>query len=219
MTLVEIVVVIFVIAILMAVFMPRNNGAYKKAKKISCANNLKQLGLAYKIWAGDHNDKYLMFVSVTNGGTMELMDMPDTWKVFQVMSNELSTPKILACPEQIPYDKAATNWGEDLKNHLSYFVSLDATDDKPSFLLSGDDNFQLNQSPVKTGFANLPTNSPVEWDTTRHANETRRGWFIKTKIGSGNLLLCDGSVQSTSNSTLTNTLNQTSLATNRIFIP
>src|ERR1043165_7756257 len=90
MTLIEAVVVIFVIAFLVMMFLPALLSPRHGAKRINCASNLKQLGLAYKIWAGDNNDKYPMEVSVTNGGTMELLNTADAWQTFQVMSNELS---------------------------------------------------------------------------------------------------------------------------------
>jgi hypothetical protein len=184
-----------------------------------CTNNLKQTGLAYKIWAGDNHDKYPMEISVTNGGAMELMTTPDAWKVFQVMSNELSTPKVIYCPEDSLHGSAATNWGDDLKNKISYFIGVDANDALPSAILSGDGNFLLNDAPANYGFVNVISNATLAWDTTRHGGETKQGWFTKVKTGTGNIGLADGSVQSLSQSGLTNQLHQTGFVTNRFFIP
>jgi hypothetical protein len=65
-------------------------------------NNMKQIGLAFQVWASDHQDGYPWAVSVTNGGTMELAiagaDNIDPNPIhFQVLSNELVTPRILVC--------------------------------------------------------------------------------------------------------------------------
>ena len=56
-TLVELLVVIAVIAILMAMLMPALSRAREAAKRISCANNLKELTLAWMMYADDNDDK------------------------------------------------------------------------------------------------------------------------------------------------------------------
>ena len=150
---------------------------------------------------------------------MELMNTPDAWKFFQVMSNELSTPKALFCPDDASHSGAATNFGDDLKNKISYYVGLDANGYNVNSFLSGDGNFLLNRSPANYGFVNVATNDSLAWDTSRHVFATKQGWFFKTKTSWGNISLADGSVQEVNNSMLTNLLHQTGLATNRLAIP
>lgn len=61
--------------------------AQQRAERIQCVNNLKQLGLAMRVWAQDNGEKYSTSLVV--------------------MSNELSTAKILICPS----DKARQAYG------------------------------------------------------------------------------------------------------------
>ena len=205
-TLVEVLVVIAVLAILAMIFLPAPIHSGKSPQKIQCVSNLKQLGMAYLVWSGDHANVFPMLTSVTNGGTMELADGVNVWKTFQVMSNELGTPRLLYCPTDSERDGYATNFCDGLKTRISYFVGLDADPRSPQCLTSGDDNFEIGGVPVKSGLLEFSTNTPISWTTARHNH-------------SGNILLGDGSVQSTTSSSLRISLQETGLATNRLAIP
>jgi prepilin-type N-terminal cleavage/methylation domain-containing protein len=209
-TLVEILVVVFILAILVAMILPYLARA-KTRSGISCVNNLKQIGLAYRIWAGDNGDKFPMDVSVTNGGTMEIFAKGSQFQNFVflnylAMTNELSTPKILTCPAD-PNVIVATNFSTSFSaKNISYFVGLDADETNPQTLLSGDDNFEIGGAPVQSGLLEFSLNSPIAWSATRH------------KLN-GNLLLSDGSVQQTSQNGLREIVASSHSATNRILIP
>jgi len=53
-TLLEFLVVVAVLVVLFAMFIPDHH-VRQKAEQINCLNNLKQTGLAYRIWAEDNS--------------------------------------------------------------------------------------------------------------------------------------------------------------------
>jgi hypothetical protein len=87
-----------------------------EAQSVGCVNNLKQIGLAARIWANDHNDVF----------------PPD----FISMKDELGTPKILFCPT----DAAAihvTEWSQLNPSSISYrFLNPNGNVSDPSKLLT-----------------------------------------------------------------------------------
>jgi hypothetical protein len=92
---------------------------------ITCVNNLKQIGLSLKIWAGDNNDQMPFNASTNAGGTMEFCAVDkdgfdrNSYLHFQVMSNELSTPLILICPQD-PVKKVATDFASLQASNVTY---------------------------------------------------------------------------------------------------
>jgi len=207
-TLVEVLVVIFVVGVFALMFLPSGNynSVYRKAKRIECVNNLKEISLACQIWERDHGGNYPMDVSMTNGGAMELARTGDAAIIFQVMSNELSTPKILLCPADEDHS-LATNFlvGFSAKN-ISYFANPDASPTNTQSLLSGDDNFEIGGVPVKSGRLECSTNSLIRWSGTRH------------KLN-GNIGLTDGSVYMLNISGLQQAFKNSGSSANRILIP
>jgi prepilin-type N-terminal cleavage/methylation domain-containing protein len=128
-TLIELLVVIAIIAILAALLLPALAAAKKKAQRIQCLNNLKEICVAFRLWEGDNNNMLPMAVTMLNGGARDAIGSKATqlnqmqnfnpaggiihgvFSMFFVMSNELNTPKILYCPSE--YQTArnqATSW-------------------------------------------------------------------------------------------------------------
>jgi len=97
-TLIEVLVVIVgVAAILLWLTLPSRPRAGAKAVRINCVNNLKQAGLAFRVWEGDNNDHFPMKGITNRLGEMERANLTNMFRNFQVMFNELINPKVLIC--------------------------------------------------------------------------------------------------------------------------
>ena len=193
MTLTEVLVVVMVIAVLVVMMLPTLSDHHHTSPRIYCVSNLKQIGIAFKIWESDHNDKYPTQLGSADGGVMELAATGNVAAVLQVMSNELPVTKILICPSDIDH-RVAKNWTTDFGNkNISYFIGLDAADKYTNSILTGDSNLEIGGGPVKSGVLGLSSNTPTAWTGKRH-------------LFQGNIGLSDDSVYMLRNFELTNAI-------------
>ncbi len=149
-----------------------------------------------------------MHFGVTNYSMTQLIGSGKAYLLWQSMSNEISNPLILLCPEDKEHSRA-TNFDVGLSDaNISYFFNLDVSDDSdPQLILAGDDNLAANGKSVHNGILSLSTNDSVAWTDERHHSHK------------GNILLADGSVQITTSAFLQQLLHQTGTTTNRLVIP
>ena len=136
-TLIELLVVIAIIAILAAMLLPSLGAAKEKAKKISCANNMRQLGVAMLIYAGENRDFYPEAANPNQTGKVadaatagsDLWDLPNAI-AWDIANNAGNRKDVFFCASS--YASKAN--GNNSINYWWNFNSADTT----TYLTEGD---------------------------------------------------------------------------------
>lgn len=201
-TLIEALVVLAVIALLLGMLLPALRPPRVRVKAINCVNNLKQVGIAFRIFATDHHDLFPQRLSTNAGGTLELD--ADIAAHFRALSNELAIPKMLACP--LDSRPSARDFGAFAASNVSYFLGMEADEMQPQMILSGDDHLTTNGVRIKSGWLLPQTNLLVGYGSDRHA-------------GCGYVVMSDGSAMQLSPARLEGMLRSSPNFTNRFLLP
>jgi len=104
-TLIELLVVIAIIAILAAILFPVFARAREKARQTSCLNNVKQLNLAFAMYAQDYDE---VLVPLANGWY--------TYRWYDLIQPYIKNAQVLRCPSkasQMGYGLSFYNIAED----------------------------------------------------------------------------------------------------------
>ena len=181
--------------------------AQRRAQRISCASNLRQIGLGLRLFANDHGDKFPWMISTNLGGSLESTNSPLVFRHFLAASNELVSTRILSCP----LDSSRTRQDDYAKlsnSNLSYFVALDAypsaTNSAPS-ILSWDRNI-LGGTVINSTLRSVRKSDHLSWSKEIHRQ-------------AGNVALTDGSILQVDDSGLNKTVAAMTNAYLRLAIP
>jgi len=196
-TLIEVAVIVAILAVLALLFLPSLDRAKRKSQRITCANNLKQIGIATRLFATRSGDRSPMSVQTnldSEVGQFPGSVGPSNWvrdprHFYQAAAHESATPRVVVCPAD-PRAALETTGGASTApprplsvpwEKSSYFVSADGEESRPQTLLAGDRNVTLDGQPVPPGWVLFSSKQALGWTDEMHRRM-------------GNVLLSDGSV-------------------------
>lgn len=170
-TLIELLVVISIIGILAGLLLPALKEAQERARQIHCLNNSKQIMLAFKQYAMDHDDAFPMLSNNTAKSS----------EVFMMVSNYISVSEIYNCRS----DKKTRPIPPNLTSENNSYACT---------ALDGDGKAPLKESHSSDtplifdrGIAELTANGPL-------SSALNKSWSSSSphKVKGGNISYLDG---------------------------
>jgi competence protein ComGC len=210
-TRIEVAFCLGALAMLACVAIPGLADTRSRTQRAGCVENLRLIGQGVQLWGADHDEKPPWQTYINAGGTEVITGNPKPptlWYEIAWMSNQLVTPKILACPsDPIASKRIAQNWGVSIdggyrnaayrNSATSYLLNLHSYLGNPKSFIFGDRNMRVdspNGVNCSLGYNNVASIFPspisnVAWTNNLHGV-------------TGNFLTADGSVLEVPDATL-----------------
>ena len=212
-TRVELCACLAAVALLGLLALPALASAQSRGHAAQCLNNLRLMGRAVQMWASDFQGQAPWRTRQQDGGLLPAVGTRpgNAWSDLASLSNQLVTPRILACPADaealvatdFSFNPSGGYLSASYRNFAtSYMVNMDSFAEYPGAFLFGDRNVKLTPAAV---FCSAGLNNVVVFSKVLGSDN---GWSNHLHGLSGNIVVFDGSVSHTTTEQLIAAMNK-----------
>jgi len=193
-TLIELLVVIAVIALLLAILVPSLTRARSAARRVVCSHNLKQIGVAVEMYAGDHEGLYPCAQDPVSTNPPYWLWMGRGWRkwVQPHLSSivDPNNPSVLLCPadrtDPAKYESTSYSYSMAFYHSLE---QIDTIDDRSLTYSNPKPSIRQGVTDVAFPSAKILIG---EWSSNHVPVEQDLGWWCWE--GTRLFLFADGQV-------------------------
>jgi prepilin-type N-terminal cleavage/methylation domain-containing protein len=193
-TLIELLVVITIIAILASIAFPVFNTVTERANQTKDLSNIRQIGVALKLFAGDHNGNYPSTKDPDSTGAPDITTANQAFRTL--FPAYITTEDIFAVKGSVYTKNNPDNKIDQNPSGGTYADTLKAGENSYAYVLGLTETSNAAFPVIADGFAD-PIGAPPKYES----DKSKKGgvWAGKRAVvlncdGSANNFVCDGTI-------------------------